>query len=48
MQPTNEDLSPENPDDSIPKSDGVVIDIPNSNTLWEVNPKPEDTADVSF
>jgi len=41
------DLSPENQDDSIPKADTELIDIPNSVTLWEVSPRPEHAADVS-
>lgn len=42
------DLSPENQEDSLPKADTELIDIPNSITLWEVSPRPEHTADVSF
>jgi hypothetical protein len=46
--PDAEDLSPENQEDTIPKSDGVIIDIPNSITLWDVTPRPDYAADVHF
>ncbi|ODM94390.1 Oxysterol-binding protein-related protein 1, partial [Orchesella cincta] len=41
------DLSPENQDDSIPKADTELIDIPNSVTLWEVSARPEHAADYN-
>lgn len=51
MQPSpsseTTDLSPENQEDSLPKSDTELIDIPNSVTLWEVSPRPEHAPDVS-
>lgn len=34
--------------DDIPKSDSTAsLDIPNSSILWEVQPRPEDSAKVS-
>ncbi|CAG7833560.1 unnamed protein product [Allacma fusca] len=37
----SDDLSPENQEDVIPKSDGEVMDIANSITLWEAITRPD-------